>query len=166
MATSRGTSSPVISLQRHSIVASPSASAIPLNALSALGSISKASRWKQHFDFHRGKPGKGSCGSNFLLQKGNNRPVLAQAQCSTHSMAAMGGLDQGSARSQQPVALLSCGSFNPPTVMHLRMFDLARFALEEVTTPNPHDPQQQDALLTTLVLAAQRACQSCSLHQP
>lgn len=31
-----------------------------------------------------------------------------------------------------PVVLVSCGSFNPPTVMHLRMFDLATAALAEV----------------------------------
>eukprot|EP00878_Enallax_costatus_P017516 GHUV01018400.1.p1 GENE.GHUV01018400.1~~GHUV01018400.1.p1 ORF type:complete len:174 (+),score=51.15 GHUV01018400.1:85-606(+) len=30
-----------------------------------------------------------------------------------------------------PVVLLSCGSFNPPTVMHLRMFDLATSALAQ-----------------------------------
>ncbi|KAK9866679.1 hypothetical protein WJX84_006600 [Apatococcus fuscideae] len=33
---------------------------------------------------------------------------------------------------RQLKATSSCGSFNPPTVMHLRMFDLARFALEEM----------------------------------
>ena len=31
-----------------------------------------------------------------------------------------------------PVVLVSCGSFNPPTIMHLRMFDLATQALREV----------------------------------
>lgn len=31
-----------------------------------------------------------------------------------------------------PVVLVSCGSFNPPTIMHLRMFDLATQALQEV----------------------------------
>ena len=27
---------------------------------------------------------------------------------------------------QRTVALLSCGAFNPPTIMHLRLFELAR----------------------------------------
>lgn len=31
-----------------------------------------------------------------------------------------------------PVVLVSCGSFNPPTIMHLRMFDLATEALAKV----------------------------------
>ena len=35
-------------------------------------------------------------------------------------------------RQQSPVVLVSCGSFNPPTIMHLRMFDLATQALQEV----------------------------------
>lgn len=34
---------------------------------------------------------------------------------------------------RQPVALLACGSFNPPTIAHLRMFELASDALREVT---------------------------------
>jgi nicotinamide mononucleotide adenylyltransferase len=33
---------------------------------------------------------------------------------------------------RRPVVLLSCGSFNPPTIMHLRMFDLAADALAQV----------------------------------
>lgn len=33
---------------------------------------------------------------------------------------------------RRPVVLLSCGSFNPPTVMHLRMFDLATAGLAKV----------------------------------
>ena len=33
---------------------------------------------------------------------------------------------------RQPAVLVSCGSFNPPTIMHLRMFDLATAALAEV----------------------------------
>jgi nicotinic acid mononucleotide adenylyltransferase len=28
--------------------------------------------------------------------------------------------------------LVSCGSFNPPTIMHLRMFELAADALHKV----------------------------------
>ncbi len=30
------------------------------------------------------------------------------------------------------MVLLSCGSFNPPTIMHLRMFELAADALRKV----------------------------------
>lgn len=33
--------------------------------------------------------------------------------------------------SQQKVVLLACGSFNPPTNMHLRMFEIARDALQK-----------------------------------
>ena len=33
--------------------------------------------------------------------------------------------------------LVACGSFNPPTVMHLRMFELARDHLKEVERPSP-----------------------------
>ena len=33
----------------------------------------------------------------------------------------------------KPVVLVSCGSFNPPTVMHLRMFELAKDHLTQVT---------------------------------
>ena len=40
------------------------------------------------------------------------------------------------AAGEQPVVLVSCGSFNPPTIMHLRMFDLATQALQEVR-PKP-----------------------------
>ena len=32
----------------------------------------------------------------------------------------------------RPVVLVSCGSFNPPTYMHLRMFELAKDHLTEV----------------------------------
>lgn len=32
----------------------------------------------------------------------------------------------------RPVILVSCGSFNPPTYMHLRMFELAKDHLTEV----------------------------------
>lgn len=32
-----------------------------------------------------------------------------------------------------PVVLVNCGSFNPPTIMHLRMFDVAAQVLEKVT---------------------------------
>ena len=31
------------------------------------------------------------------------------------------------------MVLLSCGSFNPPTIMHLRMFELAADALRKVS---------------------------------
>jgi hypothetical protein len=32
----------------------------------------------------------------------------------------------------RPVVLVACGSFNPPTVAHLRMFDLAEHVLAQV----------------------------------
>jgi len=35
---------------------------------------------------------------------------------------------------RRPVVLVACGSFNPPTVAHLRMFDLAEHALAQVGT--------------------------------
>jgi hypothetical protein len=38
----------------------------------------------------------------------------------------------GAAQHGAATVLLSCGSFNPPTVMHLRMFDLAIDALRQV----------------------------------
>ncbi len=33
---------------------------------------------------------------------------------------------------QKPVVLVNCGSFNPPTIMHLRMFDVAAQVLRKV----------------------------------
>lgn len=33
---------------------------------------------------------------------------------------------------KQPVVLVNCGSFNPPTIMHLRMFDVAAQVLRQV----------------------------------
>ena len=33
----------------------------------------------------------------------------------------------------KPVVLLACGSYNPPTILHMRMFDLAADALTEVS---------------------------------
>ena len=38
----------------------------------------------------------------------------------------------GGGTAPKPVVLVSCGSFNPPTVMHLRMFELAAHGLEKV----------------------------------
>lgn len=35
-------------------------------------------------------------------------------------------------REHHPVVLVNCGSFNPPTIMHLRMFDVAARLLEKV----------------------------------
>lgn len=34
---------------------------------------------------------------------------------------------------QPPVLLVNCGSFNPPTIMHLRMFDVAAQVLKKVS---------------------------------
>ena len=36
-------------------------------------------------------------------------------------------------RAYRPVVLLSCGSFNPPTNAHLRMFELAAQQLQQVS---------------------------------
>jgi hypothetical protein len=41
------------------------------------------------------------------------------------------------AASQPAVVLLSCGSFNPPTMMHMRMFDLAAHTLRQVKAVPP-----------------------------
>lgn len=42
----------------------------------------------------------------------------------------------GSSSGQRPQAVLvACGSFNPPTIMHLRMFDLAAHHLRQVCAP-------------------------------
>lgn len=143
MSTSEAASGPFNSFPKLLIEASPASSASFWKATSALASI-----WDQHLGLHSSKPGRGNC--NFLPKQGNQRPGLPQAQRSPHNMATTGSVPEGSARSQQPVALLSCGSFNPPTVMHLRMFDLARFALEEVTPFPPHEPERQDALACDL----------------
>lgn len=35
---------------------------------------------------------------------------------------------------QRPVVLVNCGSFNPPTIMHLRMFDVAAQVLRKAST--------------------------------
>lgn len=39
-----------------------------------------------------------------------------------------------------PVLLVACGSFNPPTIMHLRMFELAADALRGVRSPSSLPP--------------------------
>jgi len=41
------------------------------------------------------------------------------------------GQQRGPAR-RTPVVLVSCGSFNPPTVMHMRMFDVAAHKLKQL----------------------------------
>ena len=41
-------------------------------------------------------------------------------------------LRRRSGAARQPVVLLACGSFNPPTIAHLRMFELAADTLREV----------------------------------
>jgi nicotinamide mononucleotide adenylyltransferase len=43
-------------------------------------------------------------------------------------------LRRRSRAARQPVVLLACGSFNPPTIAHLRMFELAADTLREVRT--------------------------------
>ena len=48
---------------------------------------------------------------------------------------AMAGIQQDSGR--PPIVLLLCGSFNPPTLMHLRMFDLASEELQRVSSAPP-----------------------------
>lgn len=35
----------------------------------------------------------------------------------------------------KPCVLIACGSFNPPTLTHLRMFEAARDELRKVTSP-------------------------------
>jgi Cytidylyltransferase-like len=39
------------------------------------------------------------------------------------------------AHATRPCVLVACGSFNPPTIMHLRMCEAARHALEQVRAP-------------------------------
>lgn len=47
-------------------------------------------------------------------------------------------LRRRSGAARQPVVLLACGSFNPPTIAHLRMFELAADTLREVSdVPTP-----------------------------
>lgn len=41
---------------------------------------------------------------------------------------------QRGGRPYKPVVLVSCGSFNPPTNMHLRMFELAKNYLSKVAS--------------------------------
>jgi hypothetical protein len=55
-------------------------------------------------------------------------PDSADEQLPTDKLACRMGV----ALPRQPTVLLSCGSFNPPTIMHLRMFDLATAALAKV----------------------------------
>ena len=47
----------------------------------------------------------------------------------------------------KPVVLVSCGSFNPPTVMHLRMFELAKDHLTQVTFAGGKVIRSQEAVL-------------------
>lgn len=42
-----------------------------------------------------------------------------------------------SATQGKPCVLIACGSFNPPTLTHLRMFEAARDELRKVTPPDP-----------------------------
>ena len=66
-----------------------------------------------------------------------------------------------------PVVLVSCGSFNPPTIMHLRMFDLATQALREVRpercpcqrgSPSGWQP---DSVLVGMGVPSSRVCWPC-----
>ena len=72
------------------------------------------------------------------------KSLLGQAQSPreyplpTDKLSCKRASPHGLGQDYRPVVLVSCGSFNPPTVMHLRMFELAaqhlsrvrRFALE------------------------------------
>lgn len=62
--------------------------------------------------------------------------ALAKALTSRASAHREGRMQTGKLRCLQPalpaVVLVACGSYNPPTLMHLRMFDVAADALREV----------------------------------
>ena len=55
-------------------------------------------------------------------------PPAAEAETPADKLRGDGARGRGAKR--EPVVLLACGSFNPPTFQHLRMFELARHALE------------------------------------
>jgi hypothetical protein len=55
-------------------------------------------------------------------------PDSANEQLPTDKLACR----MDAAAPRRPTVLVSCGSFNPPTIMHLRMFDLATAALAQV----------------------------------
>ena len=60
-------------------------------------------------------------------------------------------------RDHKPVVLLSCGSFNPPTIMHLRMFELAADALRRVgSTPAIQMHTSESSCRAVLRIMAQR----------
>ncbi|KAF6255532.1 hypothetical protein COO60DRAFT_1296557 [Scenedesmus sp. NREL 46B-D3] len=61
------------------------------------------------------------------LQVSADAPDSADEQFPTDKLACRMGV----APPRRPTVLVSCGSFNPPTIMHLRMFDLATAALAE-----------------------------------
>eukprot|EP00891_Asterochloris_glomerata_P001263 jgi/Astpho2/1263/fgenesh1_pm.00023_%23_12_t len=62
-----------------------------------------------------------------------------------------------------PVVLVSCGSFNPPTIMHLRMFDLATQALRErgILVVGGYMSPVNDAYIKPELLPAAHRLQMC-----
>ena len=64
-------------------------------------------------------------------------------------------------KGHHPVVLVNCGSFNPPTIMHLRMFDVAAQVLEKVM-PQP-EAQLPLALYPSQVLCNVSHVSICSL---
>ena len=51
----------------------------------------------------------------------------------------------------EDVVLVACGSFNPPTVMHIKMFDLAASALRKVMYMPAVPPERDSHSMTPTV---------------
>lgn len=94
--------------------------------------------------------------------KSSSANNLANEPRGHHNQAAASSIqveEHGS--QQQPVVLVSCGSFNPPTSAHIHMCDVAVTALEQVSP---------DVMPLTLFLLACTVCRvlppssSCSFH--
>lgn len=66
-----------------------------------------------------------ACTACLLAQKAHPSPICAPPKC--HTLPTGYSLER-----YHPAVLVLCGSFNPPTFMHLRMLELAQQALAKV----------------------------------
>lgn len=64
-------------------------------------------------------------------------------------------------KDHHPVILVNCGSFNPPTIMHLRMFDVAAQVLEKVMSQP--EAQLSLALYPSAILCNALRLSICSM---
>lgn len=95
--------------------------------LAALGPLGRAARQQRYLS---ATPGCSS-GTQALVAAGPGPRCILMRLLRLPAPPRRAGY---SAEQYRPVVLVSCGSFNPPTFMHLRMLELARQHLTQVST--------------------------------